>query len=63
MQTCSAFPQQFWLWRCVGQVSDLPVCGVSDSVRGQRPSQPADQEVCPTLVPRMRIPGISHLRA
>jgi hypothetical protein len=39
----------------VGQVSDLPVDGVSDSARGQRPLQPADQEVCPTLLAIMRI--------
>jgi hypothetical protein len=37
--------QQFSFWRGVGQVSDLPVDGVSDSARGQRPLQPADQEV------------------
>jgi hypothetical protein len=43
--------QQFSFWRGVGQVSDLPVDGVSDSARGQRPLQPADQEVCPTLMP------------
>src|SRR5450756_1819347 len=42
--------QQFSFWRGVGQVSDLPVDGVSDSARGQRPLQPADQEVCPTLL-------------
>jgi hypothetical protein len=41
----------------VGQVSDLPVDGVSDSARGQRPLQPADQEVCPTLLAIMRIAG------
>src|ERR1039457_6958896 len=48
-------PQQFSFWRGVGQVSDLPVDGVSDSGRGQRPLQPADQEVCPTLLAIMRI--------
>jgi hypothetical protein len=47
--------QQFSFWRGVGQVSDLPVDGVSDSARGQRPLQPADQEVCPTLLAIMRI--------
>ena len=35
--------------RPVGQVSDLPVPGVSDSAaRGQSPLQPADLEVYPT---------------
>ena len=37
----------------------MPVDGVSDSGRGQRPLQPADQEVCPTLLAIMRIAGLS----
>src|ERR1039457_6951992 len=54
--------QQFSFWRGVGQVSDLPVDGVSDSGRGQRPLQPADQEVCPTLLAIMRIADQEHAR-
>ena len=46
-------------WRGVGQVSDLPVDGVSDSARGQRSLQPADQEVCPTLLAIMRIADVA----
>ena len=38
-----------------GRVSDLPVRGVSHSVRGQRPPQLADLEVYPTLPTKMRI--------
>jgi hypothetical protein len=43
-----------------GQVSDLPVEGVSDSARGRRPLQPADQEVCPTLFTITRIAEDPH---
>jgi hypothetical protein len=49
------FSQQFLFWRGVGRVSDLPVDGVADSARGQRPLQPADREVCPTVLTIMRI--------
>ena len=40
-----------------GRVSDLPVRGVSHSVRGQRPPQLADLEVYPTLPTKMRTAG------
>ncbi len=39
--------------RTVGRVSDLPVQGVSDSVRGQRRPHPADLEVYPTTGTKM----------
>jgi cyclomaltodextrinase / maltogenic alpha-amylase / neopullulanase len=44
----------------VGQVSELPVGGVSDSARGRRPRLPADQEVCPTSLPACESQNENH---
>jgi len=54
-------PSSFSFWQGVGQVSGLPVNGVSDSARGQRPPQPADQEVCPTWHTIMGMAGRAPL--